>query len=216
MTEIGLFIYQVIVFDTNGISIFSKSFNEIELDHALLSAFFSAIRQFAANMITGEVEGIKIGIFNLNFKVLPMEDDALVFVMISSGYSSNDADNIADRFAEHFAINFESFLQDRDATYENFKKNPNQFLNKLDRYYSPLCEEMKKKLISLEPVSLDLPIRVPRDILSLLYDIMRLNPQLGKIYQQGTIDILIESIQNYIHSSEFKNMLEAKYLRDAF
>ncbi|MHA1681834.1 MAG: hypothetical protein ACTSUE_12560 [Promethearchaeota archaeon] len=211
MSGKGLVINQIIVFDVNGISIFSKSFKDVGIDHALLSAFFSAMRQFAQNIISGEIEGVKIGRASLNFKLLPMEDDTLMFVMISSGFSSTDADAISDKFAEDFAINFEVFLHEQKTTYFHFKKNPNKFLDALGRFYSPICDEVAKKITIDGSISVELPLKVPADTLSRIYDILTKNPSLDEMYPNGSLDVLTEIIQTYIHSERLLDDLERKY-----
>ncbi|MHA1793828.1 MAG: hypothetical protein ACTSVI_14385 [Promethearchaeota archaeon] len=215
MANIDISINQVIVYNINGITIFSKYFQESEIDHSLLSAFFSAIRQFAATMVSGEIEGIKIGKYNLNFKILPMEPENFILVMISHGYSNNDADQIAEKIAEDFSINFENFLQDKNMTLLDFEKNPNLYIESLERYYSPLCEEIVKNVTSIESLSLEISVKVPHDILLLLYDVLALKPALSKIYQ-GTRDLLVEIIQTYLRSDEIKEDIEKRYVRHVF
>ena len=211
--ENGLSISQVIVFDVNGISIFSKSFRESNIDHALLSAFFSAIRQFSASMVRGEIEGIKIGNIHLNFKLLPIGSDNLIFLMVSNGYSSNDADRIADKFAENFAIEFEQFLESRSITFSNFEANPNRYMEGFRKYYSPICDEVVREVTQIDTISLDIPVKVDRDVLKFLYDIILLNPSLAKLYEHGSTDLLIEIIQTYVHSDRFRKDIEEKYLK---
>lgn len=213
MSENGLLINQIIVFNANGITIFTKNFRDSEIDSLLLSAFFSAIRQFAANMSDEEIEGIKIGGTTLDFKILPMENIHYIFVMVSRGFGTSDSDQIADKFAESFAINFDTFLEERDITYAQFEKNPNKYLEAFDRYYSSMCDEILKDVTDVDSITLDMPIKVPRDNLKMLYDFLVANPSLESLYHQGTLDMLIETIHDYIHSAQFKKDIKAKYGR---
>ncbi|HME52733.1 MAG TPA: hypothetical protein VKM55_10985 [Candidatus Lokiarchaeia archaeon] len=204
MSEIGLSIEQVTVFDQNGISIFSQLFKENQMDQNLLAAFFSAIRQFGTHMLQGEIQGIKIGNVMLDFKIIPVENESLVFLMISSGFSENWASEIADKIAENFAIQFENFLAEKNIDYSGFRSKMYDFQQDFFTYYSTLCEEMVKEVNKLDTVSLDLPIKVPSTLLMFIYDLLAVKPEKEKLYEHGAIDVLVENIQNYVFSDKIK------------
>jgi hypothetical protein len=214
MSAIGISINQITVFDANGITIFTKNYKQAALDHALVAAFFSAVRQFAANMMKGEIQGIKIGSVMLNFKLLPHDQDegnAFIFLMVSEGFSEASAAEIADNFAETFAIHFDEFLQEKGATFAEFQDSIYHYLNDFGVYFEPTCDEMVSKQQEFETISLDLPIKVPSSLLTQIYDILNKNPTLQSIYENGSIDVLVEFIQNYIYSSRIAEDIAKKY-----
>lgn len=174
------------------------------MDQNLLAAFFSAIRQFGTHMLQGEIQGIKIGNVMLDFKIIPVENESLVFLMISSGFSENWASEIADKIAENFAIQFENFLAEKNIDYSGFRSKMYDFQQDFFTYYSTLCEEMVKEVNKLDTVSLDLPIKVPSTLLMFIYDLLAVKPEKEKLYEHGAIDVLVENIQNYVFSDKIK------------
>lgn len=210
---VGLAIDQITVFDANGISVFSKNFNEAPIDHSLLAAFFSAIRQFASHMIHGEIQGIKIGSVMLNFKILPREQegDNMIFMMLSTGFSESSSSEIAEGLSEEFAIKFEEFLQDHGITLHEFQNKIHKWLDEFSEFFMPVCENLVEDVMKFESISLDLPIKVPTGVLKALYDILSEKPLLNELYEHGPLDMIIEMLQNYIYSSKFKEDLEDKY-----
>jgi hypothetical protein len=210
MSEIGLSIDQISVFDANGISIFLKQFKETQLDQNLLSAFFSAIRQFASHMMEGEIQGIKIGSILLNFKILPLENENFVFLMISTGFSEAWASEIADKMAENFAIHLENFLVENKIDFTDFRAKMHVYTPAFMTYYTPLCDELVKDVNKFDTLSLDLPIKVPSTLLMFIYDLLTAKPGLEKLYENGGIDVLVEAIQNYVFSDRVKRDVAQK------
>ncbi|MHA1716579.1 MAG: hypothetical protein ACTSXP_13130, partial [Promethearchaeota archaeon] len=163
-------------------------------------------------MIKGEIEGIKIGHFLLNFKLLPIEGSNLIFLVVSRGFSDASANHMAERLAEDFSINFENFLQQKNITLEEFQRKYNFYRRELTDFYSPLCEQAVNDLVhKQDAVFLDVTVRVPLDLLKYIYDLISKNPSLGKLYKNGSIDVIVENIQNYIYSHDFKEILNRKY-----
>nr|MDO8111362.1 hypothetical protein [Candidatus Sigynarchaeota archaeon] len=210
MSDIGLSIDQITVFDANGISIFSKLFKETKLDQNLLAAFFSAIRQFAAHMMQGEIQGIKIGSVMLNFKILPLESENFVFLMISSGFSESWASEIAEKISENYAIHFENFLAEKKLDFTDFRNKMHEYQPQFTEYYTPLCEEMVKDVNKFDTLSLDLPIKVPSTLLMFIYDLLAAKPELEKLYENGGIEVLLENIETYVFSEKIKRDIAQK------
>jgi hypothetical protein len=210
MSDIGLSIEQVTVFDQNGINFFTKMFMETQMDQNLLSAFFSAIRQFGVHMLQGEIQGIKIGNVMLDFKMIPVENENLVFLMISTGFSENWASEIADKIAENFAIHFENFLSEKHIDFTDFRAKMYEYQPEFFGYYASLCEEMVKDVDKLDTVSLDLPIKVSSTLLMFIYDLLDASPEKKALYEHGPIDVLMESIQNYVYSDKIKKDIAMK------
>lgn len=211
MSEIGLSIEQVTVFDQNGISIFTQLFKESQIDQSLLAAFFSAIRQFGAHMMQGEIQGIKIGNVMLNFKVIPVENENLVFLMMSTGFSEAWASEIADKISEDFAIKFENYLAEKKIDFTDFRAKMYEYQPDFSAYYSTLCEDMIKDVNKLDAVSLDLPIKIPSTLLVFIYDLLSSSPDKEKLYEHGSIDVLVENIQNYVFSDRIKKDILTKF-----
>lgn len=218
MKSMGLSIDQVNVFDTNGISIFSRIIkkDQSEIDHMLLSAFFSAIRQFAQNMIRGaEIDGIKIGSMLLNFKLLSFDEGVeLIFMMVSRGYSESMANDIADDISENFAINLDQYLQNRKMTLTQFLSNINTHAHDFSNYYGPLCEENVKQSILRDSVSVNFMLQIPTDLMFFLYNVILSKPSLIKLYERGTIDLLVETIKDFVLSDQFKEAVKKKAALD--
>ncbi|MBN2151313.1 MAG: hypothetical protein JW839_07710 [Candidatus Lokiarchaeota archaeon] len=210
MSDIGLSIDQVVVFDTNGISVFIKEFKQSQLDQNLLAAFFSAIRQFASHMMQGEIQGIKIGNVLLNFKVIPIEDENFIFLMVSTGFSEAWASEIADKMAENFAIHLENYLVENKIDFTDFRAKMHVYSPAFMEYYTPLCEELVKDVNKFDTLSLDLPVKVPITLLMFIYDFLSAKPELEKAYEHGGMDVLLEAIQNYVFSDRVKKDVAQK------
>jgi len=211
VSDIGLSIDQVVVFDANGIALFIKQFKESKVDQNLLAAFFSAIRQFAAHMMQGEIQGIKIGNVLLNFKIIPIEKENLVFLMVSTGFSEAGASDIADKMAEDFAIHLENYLVENKIDFTDFRMKMHVYSPAFMEYYTPFCEERVKDVNKFDTISLDLPIKVPITLLMFIYDFLSARPNLAKAYENGGIDILLEAIQNYVSSDRVKKDVAQKF-----
>ena len=210
MSEIGLSIEQITVFDQNGITIFMQLFKESQMDQNLLAAFFSAIRQFGVHMMQGEIQGIKIGNAMLDFKMIPVENENLVFLMVSTGFSEAWASEIADKISENFAIQFENFLAEKNIDFTDFKSKMHEYQPEFNAFYSTLCEEMVKDVDKLDTVSLDLPIKVPSTLLMFIFDLLEASPEKKNLYEHGPIDVLVENIENYVFSDRIKKDITLK------
>nr|MDO8119089.1 hypothetical protein [Candidatus Sigynarchaeota archaeon] len=212
MTKIGMAIDQINVFDVNGNTVFFRLYREdTQVDQTLMSAFFSAVRQFAAHVMEGEIQGIKIGAVMLNFKLLALENDNLVFLVISNGFSESSASEITENLAEHFAIQLDNFIQEKGVTFTQFKDDINMYRDEFDAYFSPACDGLIQQTTAVDSVSLDLPVKVPNTLLKKIYDILLKNPALNDVYENGAIDIIVEALQNYIFSDRFLKDLKDKY-----
>ncbi len=212
MSAIGMAIDQINVFDVNGITVFFRLYTpDTQVDQTLMSAFFSAVRQFAAHVMEGEIQGIKIGSVMLNFKLLAFEEENLVFLVISNGFSETSASEITENLAEHFAIHLDHFIQEKSVTFTRFKDDINMYRDEFDAYFSPVCDGLIQQTTAVDTVSLDLPIKVPSPVLKTIYEILRKNPALNDVYENGAMDIIVEALQNYIFSEKLIKDLKEKY-----
>lgn len=209
--SMGMSIDQINVFDVNGLSIYSRIYKDVQVDQSLIAAFFSAIRQFAAHMMEGEIQGIKIGTLLLNFKVIPVENDSVVFLMISSGFSESTASEIADKLSETFAISFENFMLESGISYDKFKHHNYEHVLEFSNAFTQACDELVDDLSSGLELSLDLPIKIPSTVLKHVYEILQKKPALNDLYDHGMLDLLIETIQNYVFSGRITEDMDAKF-----